>query len=159
MYSLRRMKRFVGICLCLVFVMAGCANEEDSIDAIDITGTWNGSIVFQSCAPSDVCAETGFTQGLSRNATMTLTQGEPNRTQVEGDYTYDGAGISADLEGTIGNNQLSVSGIASVPFIGSVTVRLTGTVSGDSMNVIVNHQINLTDGRSADVIGTGTLVQ
>jgi hypothetical protein len=153
------MKIITGVCICLILIAAGCADEDDAQDAIDVAGTWNATIVSQSCTPSDVCADAGFTQGTSLNAIMTLTQNVPNRTQVEGSYTYQGAGISADLEGTIGGNQLSVNGAASVPFLGSITVRLNGSVSGNSIDATVNHQINLDDGRSADVTGTGTFVR
>jgi hypothetical protein len=90
---------------------------------------------------------------------MTITQNVPNRTQVEGTYTYEGAGIDADLEGTIGGMQLAVNGVASNPLLGSVTVRLNGTVSGNSINATVTHQVNLIDGRSADVSATGTFAR
>jgi hypothetical protein len=152
------MKKIAGVICALVLIISGCADEDEQ-DAIDISGTWNGAITFQSCSPADVCATSGFTQGTSRNAIMTLTQNVPNRTQVEGTYTYEGAGIDADLEGTIGGTQLAVNGVASNPLLGSITVRLTGNVSNNSIDATVTHQVNLNDGRSADVTGTGTFVR
>jgi hypothetical protein len=160
MYSLRQMmKKISGVCILLALIISGCADDNDRQNAIDISGTWRSTVTFQSCSPADVCSAAGFDQGTTQNAVMNLSQDEPDETRVEGTYTYEGAGIAADIEGTIGGMQLTVNGAASNPLIGSITVRLTGTVSGNSMNATITHQINLVDGRSADVTAAGTFTR
>ncbi|HSE41157.1 MAG TPA: hypothetical protein VLH08_10380 [Acidobacteriota bacterium] len=153
------MKKISGVCMFLALFISGCADENDRQNAIDVSGTWRSAVTFTSCSPADVCSAAGFDQGTSQNAVMNLSQNDPDETQVEGTYTYEGAGIAANIEGTIGGMQLTVNGAASNPLLGSITVRLTGTVSGNSLNATVTHQINLTDGRSADVSGTGTFTR
>ncbi len=115
-------------------------------------------VTFQSCSPADVCSDTGFTQGSTLNAVMPLSQSMPNRTEVQGTYTYEGAGIAADLEGSLGGNQLILDGAATNP-LGSITVRFAGNVSGNVIAATVTHQINLLDGRSGNVSGTGTFTR
>jgi hypothetical protein len=147
--------KIVLICLSLIVALAGCSTDNKNEDAQDISGTWRAAVTFQSCAPADVCSATGFTQGSTLNAVMTLGQSMPNRSEVEGSYTYEGAGISADVQGSIGGNQLVLDGGAS-NILGNITVHLAGNISGNVMNATVTHQINLGDGRSGNVTGTGT---
>jgi hypothetical protein len=153
------MKKISGVCVLFALFISGCADENDRQNAIDVSGTWRSAVTFQSCAPSDVCSAAGFDQGSTQNAVMNLSQNEPDETRVEGTYTYEGAGIAADVEGTIGGMQLTLNGAASNPLIGTITVRVSGTVSENSMNATITHQINLIDGRAADVSGTGTFTR
>jgi hypothetical protein len=143
------------ICLAVIVTLAGCTNDNDDDNAPDISGTWRAAVTFQGCSPADVCSDTGFTQGSTLNATMVLNQGTPNRSEVEGNYTYEGSGITADVEGSIGGNQLVLDGGTS-NILGTITVHLAGNVSGNMMNATVTHQINLIDGRSGNVTGSGT---
>jgi hypothetical protein len=143
------------ICLAVIVTLAGCTNDNDDDNAPNISGTWRAAVTFQSCSPADVCSDTGFTQGSTLNATMVLSQGTPNRSEVEGNYTYEGSGITADVEGSVGGNQLVLDGGAS-NILGTITVHLVGTISGNMMNATVTHQINLIDGRSGNVTGSGT---
>jgi uncharacterized lipoprotein NlpE involved in copper resistance len=143
------------ICLAVIVTLAGCTNNNDDDNAPDISGTWRAAVTFQNCSPADVCSDTGFTQGSTLNATMVLNQGTPNRSEVEGNYTYEGSGITADLEGSVGGSQLVLDGGAS-NILGTITVHLAGNVSGNMMNATVTHQINLIDGRSGNVTGSGT---
>jgi hypothetical protein len=147
--------KIVLICLSVIVAVAGCSTDNKNEDAQDISGTWRAAVTFQSCAPADVCSATGFTQGSTLNAVMTLGQSMPNRSEVEGSYTYEGSGINADVQGSIGGNQLVLDGGAS-NILGNITVHLAGNISGNVMNATVTHQINLVDGRSGNVTGTGT---
>lgn len=143
------------ICLAVIVWLAGCTKDSNDGNAPDISGTWRAAVTFQSCAPADVCSATGFTQGSTLNAVMVLGQGMPNRSEVEGNYTYEGSGISADVQGSVGGNQLVLDGGAS-NILGNITVHLAGNISANVMNATVTHQINLVDGRSGNVTGTGT---
>jgi len=143
------------ICLAMIVALAGCTKDNNDGNAPDISGTWRAAVTFQSCAPADVCSATGFTQGSTLNAVMVLSQSMPNRTEVEGNYTYEGSGISADVQGSVGGNQLVLDGGAS-NILGNITLHLAGSVSGNVMNATITHQINLVDGRSGNVTGSGT---
>lgn len=143
------------ICLAVIVWLAGCTKDSNDGNVPDISGTWRAAVTFQSCAPADVCSATGFTQGSTLNAVMVLGQGMPNRSEVEGNYTYEGSGISADVQGSVGGNQLVLDGGAS-NILGNITVHLAGNISANVMNATVTHQINLVDGRSGNVTGTGT---
>jgi hypothetical protein len=143
------------ICLAVVAALAGCSNDNNDENAPDISGTWRAAVTFQSCAPADVCSATGFTQGSTLNAVMVLGQSMPNRSEVEGNYTYEGSGISADVQGSVGGSQLVIDGNAG-NILGNITVHLAGNISGNTMNATVTHQINLIDGRSGNVTGSGT---
>lgn len=147
--------RKILICLAVIVSLAGCSTDNKNQDAPDISGTWRAAVTFQSCSPADVCSATGFTQGSTLNAVMVLSQSMPNRSAVEGNYTYEGAGISADVQGSVGGNQLVIDGSAG-NILGTITVHLAGNISGNVMNATITHQINLVDGRSGNVSGTGT---
>ena len=147
--------RKVLICLAVIVSLAGCTKDNNNNDSPDISGTWRGAVTFQTCSPADVCSATGFTQGSTLNAVMVLGQSMPNRSEVEGNYTYEGSGITADVQGSVGGNQLVIDGNAG-NILGNITVHLAGNFSGNSMNAIVTHQINLVDGRSGNVTGSGT---
>jgi hypothetical protein len=143
------------ICLAVITALAGCSNDNKDSNGPDISGTWRGPVTFQSCSPADVCSATGFTQGSTLNAVMVLSQGMPNRSELEGNYTYEGSGISADVQGSVGGNQLVIDGGAS-NILGNITVHLAGNISGNNMTATITHQINLVDGRSGNVTGSGT---
>jgi hypothetical protein len=83
---------------------------------------------------------------------MVLTQ---DRNRVDGTYTYNGVPYNSPVEGTLGGNQLVLDG-GLTNSAGSITVRLTGTVSGNRIDANVSHQITLTGGQAAAVSGTGT---
>ncbi|HEY7162480.1 MAG TPA: hypothetical protein VH815_14535 [Acidobacteriota bacterium] len=144
------------ICLSVIVALAGCSNDNNDENAPDVSGTWRGAVTFQSCSPADVCTATGFTQGSTLNAVLVLSQGSPNRSELDGNYTYEGSGITADVEGSVGGNQLVVDGGAT-NILGTITVHLAGNISTNVMNATVTHQINLVDGRSGNVTGSGTL--
>jgi hypothetical protein len=146
--------RKLFICFAIVVVLVGCTNDDQE-NAIDVSGTWRAAVTFQSCSPSDVCDATGFTQGSTLNAVMVLSQGMPNRSEVEGSYTYEGSGITADVQGSVGENQLVLDGGAT-NVLGNITLHLAGAVSGNVITATVTHQINLIDGRSGNVSGSGT---
>jgi hypothetical protein len=148
------MRKFL-ICLVMIAALAGCSDDNNDPNAPDVSGTWRAAVTFQSCSPADVCSATGFTQGSTLNAVMVLGQSMPNRSEVEGNYTYEGSGISADVEGSVGGNQLVLDGGAT-NILGNITVHLAGNVSGNVMNATITHQINLIDGRSGNVTGSGT---
>jgi hypothetical protein len=147
--------RKILICLAVMAALAGCSNDNNDENATDISGTWRAAVTFQSCAPADVCAATGFNEGSTLNAVMVLGQSMPNRSEVEGNYTYEGSGISADVQGSVGGNQLVLDGGAS-NILGNITVHVAGNVSGNNMTATITHQINLVDGRSGNVTGSGT---
>jgi hypothetical protein len=149
------MKTFL-ICLSVIIALAGCSNDNNDENAPDVSGTWRGAVTFQSCSPADVCTATGFTQGSTLNAALVLSQGLPNRSELDGNYTYEGSGITANIEGSVGGSQVVVDGGAS-NILGTITVHLAGSVSGNVMNAMITHQINLVDGRSGNVTGSGTL--
>ena len=144
-----------------IIVLIGCAllfacnNDSEPLDVADVQGTWTGTVTFTSCDPASVCAETGFSAGLTRNATLTLNQ---DRNVLEGTYTYDGAGINAPVEGRTGSNVVSINGLATTT-AGSITVNISGTVSSNIMQVNITHQVNLNDSRAANVTGTATFTR
>ena len=82
---------------------------------------------------------------------MTLTQ---DGNKVNGTYTYEGTGVTAQISGTVSGNNLVVDGNAS-SVLGKVTVHLTGTVNQNVMPSNVSHQVDLVDGRSGTITGTG----
>lgn len=151
------MKNVPAVCFVVILFLVGCTKQNEE-NAIDVSGTWRAAVTFQSCTPADVCSDTGFTQGSTLNAVMPLSQSVPNRTEVQGTYSYEGAGIAADLEGSVGGNQLALNG-AATNLLGTITVGFAGNVSGNVMTATVTHQINLLDGRSGNVSGTGTFTR
>jgi hypothetical protein len=152
------MKRILFLLLITPILFAGCNDDGNDNDALDVSGTWRAPVTFQSCSPADVCSAAGFTAGSSANAILVIMQSSSNRRQLDGSYTYEGAGITAAIDGEIAGNQLSMDGSASNLF-GTITVNVGGQVSGNTLNATVMHQINLTDGRSGTVSGTGTFVR
>ena len=151
------MRRFLGFTLLLTaFALAGCNNDNSSGNAqVNVQGTWHAPVAVLTCSPADTCATAGFQQGKTYNATMTLTQ---NGSSVKGNYTYDGAPVSADVSGQVSGNQLTLSGDVSNIF-GKVTVDLTGTVSNNQIDANVVHDVKLSDGRSGHVTGSGTFTK
>lgn len=153
--------RAAGLLLMLLLPLAwltSCdhASNQTGSDGVSVEGTWTASVTFQTCTPAAVCTAAGFAPGLSRTAVMMLNQ---EGDSVQGTYTYQGAGIEANVSGHVNGNQLlSLQGAASNP-IGSVTVHLSGTVNGSQMAAGVSHEITLIDGRSGTVTGTGTFAR
>ena len=60
------------------------------------------------------------------------------------------------FQGSVGGNQLVLDMVERVIFWELITVHLAGSVSGNMMNATITHQINLIDGRSGNVTGSGT---
>jgi hypothetical protein len=150
------MKRIFGVfLLCIILPAAGCFLDDNSstgVDSANVAGTWRGTMTFTSCVPSNICQQVGFAN-QSAVAIMTLTQ---DHNDVKGTYTYEGAGIDANVSGTIVGNTLVIDGSASNP-LGRVSVHLNGNVNQNMTTSTVQHQVNLTDGRSGTVGGAGTL--
>ena len=147
----------IAIVLFLALATYGCwpfDNNDNGTgtSSVDVSGTWHSAMMVETCTPANTCKAAGFTPGQSANATMVLTQ---NGSNVKGTYTYDGAGINADVSGQVSGNQLTLNGDASNPF-GQVTVDLTGTVANSQIAANVSHNISLIDGRSGTVTGSGT---
>lgn len=140
--------------LCAVLMLAACTSNDNNNFA-DVSGTWQSQVVVTSCAPADVCNAFGFPGGISLDATLVITQ---NRVNLNGTYTYPLLTISAPVSGLVGDAAVTLSGVATHS-LGSVTFSLSGNVSGNTMAMIVTHQITLTDGRSANVVASGTFVR
>jgi hypothetical protein len=141
----------------LTILFAGCTSNNNSGNgSLDVSGLWLAPVSFVSCSPTDVCTTAGFVAGSTANARMNLSQSGNN---VSGTYTYDGAGISADVSGNAGGNQVVLDGTASNPF-GRVTVHLVGIVSNNNrMQTNISHQILLIDGRGGTVLGTAEFIK
>lgn len=146
------MGKCVRIGLFILLLAAGC-KKNDSItgpDTANVAGTWRGTVATTSCTPADVCSSVGFSGG-SAVGIMTLTQ---DGSKVSGTYTYEGAGIVAQVSGSVSGSNLTVDGKAS-NFLGKVTVHLTGIVNQNTLPSSVSHQVNLADGRSGTITGSG----
>lgn len=151
-------QKYFSLVLAILFsaFLLGCNDDDGPGDGLlDVEGTWQGTVTFSSCTPAAVCADAGFTQGTTLIAIMDLNQ---DRNEVEGTYTYQGAGVNAEVGGNVGANQLMIDGAANNP-LGRVTVNLVGTVTSGAMNSTISHQVTLTDGRSGTVAGTGIFIK
>ena len=147
------MRKVFGVIVALLMAASSCSKMQEltnGSNAANVAGTWQGTVAFTGCTPAAVCAAAGFSGG-SAIGIMTLTQSGNN---VNGSYTYKGAGISASVSGVVNGNNVTVDGSASNPF-GTVTVHLTGTADQNSMPSNLTHQIHLADGRSGTVTGSG----
>jgi len=82
---------------------------------------------------------------------MILTQ---DGSKVNGSYTYEGTGITADVSGSVAGNQIVLDGSVT-QVLGRVTVHLNGTVLNNQMQTTVSHDVSLTDGRSGTITGSG----
>lgn len=142
--------KWVFACLLLA---AGCNTKDDS--SVGVSGHWTATITVQSCSPSDVCSSAGFTPGQTVIAIMDLHQ---SGNRVEGTYTYQGLGINATVSGNLADTQLVLDGEAQHP-LGRATVHFTGTVSDSGIASNVSHNINLIDGRSGTVGGSGNFTK
>jgi hypothetical protein len=135
-------------------LLSACWLENDNSsdpDGINVAGTWTAPVRVDSCSPSDVCRQAGFTQGQTFDATMQLRQ---NGSDVNGTYTYARSNISADVSGRISGTQLTLNGNVQNPF-GTATVHFVGSVSNSVINATVSHNVSLFDGRSGTVAGSG----
>lgn len=142
------------ISILLVFaalLLSACNNDSNNPGDTDLTGLWRAAVAFSSCTPAAVCAAAGFSAGSTANSVMNLAQ---SGNDVNGTYTYEGAGITANVSGNAGADQVLLDGSASNPF-GTITVRLQGTVSNNTIQANVSHQISLLDGREGTVLGSG----
>lgn len=147
----------LGSCILMFFIFAAllfsaCQNDTNNPSDTDLTGLWRAAVAFSSCTPAAVCAAAGFQAGSSQNAVMNLAQSGNN---VNGTYTYEGAGISANISGNAGGTEVLLDGSAANLF-GRITVRVQGTISGNTtIQANVSHQISLLDGREGTVLGSG----
>jgi hypothetical protein len=149
------MLKTFAINLAALFVFAmlftACNNDSGTNNGVDVTGTWRAQLAVNSCSPSDLCASTGLLPGATATAVMTLSQ---DGSKVNGTYTYEGTGISAEVSGSVAGNQIMLDGEVTEP-IGKVTVHLTGTVLNNQMQASVSHDVKLNDGRSGTITGSG----
>ncbi|HJZ11827.1 MAG TPA: hypothetical protein VJ521_06745 [Acidobacteriota bacterium] len=143
-----------GFLLFLLMALCGCKESTQS-GGIDLDGTWTAQVEIQNCAPADLCASFGFQQGLIVTAVMELDQ---DGNDVSGTYTYQGLPIRADVDGILSGTNLALNGSINDP-LGTATVELTGTVSGDAINASISHRITATDGRAATASGSGTFTR
>ena len=141
--------------LSLAFFATSCFFEDNDNSTgttpFNVEGTWHAQVIVQACTPSNVCDAAGFTSGGTVNATMTLRQ---NGTNVEGTFTYEGSGINSDVSGDIEGDQLFLNGSVTNP-LGRATVRFVGTISGATIRAVISHDVNLIDGRSGTISGSG----
>lgn len=140
--------------LSVVLMLAACTSNTNNNFA-DVSGTWRSQVVVTSCTPTDVCNAFGFPGGLTLDATLVISQ---DRANLNGTYTYPLLSISSPVSGLVGDTAITLSGVATQS-LGSVAVNLSGNVSGNTIAMIVTHQITLTDGRSANVVASGTFVR
>ena len=147
--SLIKLVTIIGFAL----AFSGCIFDDDdeSTSGINVEGRWTATVRVDNCAPLDVCRPVGFESGETFTAVMTLSQ---DGDRVEGTYTYQGAGISADVEGRITDTQLTLSGDVQNPF-GTATVGFVGHVSGNLIDAAISHDVRLFDGRQGTVSGSG----
>lgn len=145
----------ISILFIAAMLLSGCSSNNNNDNVADIAGTWRASVSITSCSPIDVCADIGFASGLSVNATLVITQ---NRSELNGTYAYDNTPIAVPVSGRVGDAAVSLAGVASQS-IGSVTVNLSGNVSGNTMTIAVTHQVTLNDNRSANIVGSGTFTR
>lgn len=145
-------------CILAVLAMPGCFfdNDGDSgTGSVNVAGTWTASVSVEGCSPANVCQSAGFQQGQTVRAVMALRQ---NGNTVEGTYTYEGAPISADVNGRVSGTQLVLNGSVSNP-LGKATVDFVGAVSGSVIDAAVSHNVTLNDGTSGTVSGSGDFVR
>lgn len=136
-------------------LLAGCHGRSDTLNLIDVSGTWRGSITVTSCEPADACITAGLPQGKSLTTTVILTQ---DRQVIDGTYAYEDPVVNAPVEGRVGGNQITMNGV--VQSNGkSTTVNADGTVSGNVMTLTVTHQFTLSSGNAANVTGSGSLTR
>lgn len=141
-----------------VLAIAGCFfdNSGDSgTGSVNVEGTWTATVSVEGCSPANVCQSAGFKQGQTVQATMTLKQ---NGNNIEGNYTYEGAPISSNVSGRVTGTQLVLNGSVSNP-LGKATVDLVGVVSGSVIDAAVSHTVNLNDGTSGTVNGSGDFIR
>lgn len=148
---MKQLRSFIPLFIFAVLLLSACRNDSSNSGDTDLTGLWRAGVLFSSCTPSAVCAAAGFQADATANAVMNLAQDGNN---VNGTYTYEGIGISATISGNAGGDQVLLDGAATNPF-GRVTVRLQGTVSSNTIQANVSHQISLIDGREGTVLGSG----
>jgi hypothetical protein len=124
---------------------------------VNVQGTWRApQFSVTACSPADACATVGFAQGTTLSAVLVLNQ---VRSDLNGTYSYDGTPVSIPVGGSVGSSGfLAVSGVTTLP-LGSVTVNASGTLSVDTLPLTVTHQINLPDGRFANITGSGTFTR
>jgi hypothetical protein len=148
-------KRFaINFAIVCVFALlfSSCNNDNGSDNnSMNVSGTWRAQLTVDTCSPSDLCSQTGLVADSTATAIMTLDQ---NGTKVNGTYTYEGTGISADVSGNIAGNQLVLDGSVT-QLLGKVTVHLEGTVLNNQMQSSVSHNVTLNDGRSGSITGSG----
>ena len=153
--SLIKLITIIGIAL----VISGCIFDEDgdndSTSGLNVAGTWTATVSVDNCQPLDVCRPVGFETGETFTAVMNLSQ---NGDDVEGTYTYQGAGISADVEGHVTDTQLILNGDVQNPF-GTATVALVGHVSNGVIDAAISHNVRLFDGRQGTVSGSGNFTK
>lgn len=145
----------ISILLCAALIFSACSSNDNKDNVVDVSGTWRAPVSITSCNPIDVCASFGFVTGLSFNATLGITQ---DRSELNGTYAYDTTPISVPVSGRAGDSAVELSGVANTS-IGSVTLTLSGNVSGNTMTVAVTHQVTLNDNRSANIIASGTFTR
>jgi hypothetical protein len=141
----------LAIVFLLFLLFSGCNNDNTNSSGVDVSGTWRAQMAVETCTPADLCSATGLNVGTMVNAVMTLSQ---NESKVQGTYTYQGAGISSDVSGTVVGNQIVLDG-AVTQLLGRITVHLIGTVLNNQMQTTVSHDVTLTDGRSGRITGSG----
>ncbi len=134
-------------------VLSACIFEDDESGSagVNIAGTWRASVQVENCSPTDVCEDAGFQRGTTVNAVMVLRQ---DGTKVEGSYTYSGAGIDADVKGSVRDNHLVLNGDVQNP-LGRATVDLVAFASDSVIEAAVSHNVRLFDGRTGTITGSG----
>jgi hypothetical protein len=147
---LKRLSINLAIVSVFLLLFTACNNETNQ-NGVDVTGTWRAQLAVDSCSPSDLCSSIGFKTGSTANAVMVLSQ---NGSKVQGTYTYEGTGITADVSGSVAGNQIVLDGSVS-QVLGRVTVHLNGTVLNNQMQTTVSHEVSLADGRSGTITGSG----
>ena len=149
--------RTLAVCLiAAILFLSGCTSKPTD-NVINVQGTWRApQFSVTDCSPADVCAATGFLQGTTLSAVLVLNQ---VRSDLNGTYSYEGTPVSVPVGGSIGvSGFLALSGVTTLP-LGSVTVNISGTISGDALPATVTHQITLPDGRVAIITGSGTFTR
>ena len=142
------------VVLSFTAALSGCIFDDDSNSGnagVNIAGTWRATVQVENCSPADVCEDAGFERGSTVTAVMVLRQ---DGTKVEGTYTYSGAGLDADVEGSVRDNHLVLNGDVQNP-LGSATVDVVAFASDNLIEAAVSHNVRLFDGRSGTVSGSG----
>jgi hypothetical protein len=152
---LMRKVSLIKLFVVLIFtaLLSGCffGDEDSGTAGVNIAGTWRATVQVENCSPADVCDDAGFEPGTTVSAVMVLRQ---DGTKVEGTYTYTGAGLDADVEGTVTDSHLVLNGEVQNPF-GRASVDLVGFASDSVIDAAVSHNVTLFDGRSGTVSGSG----